>query len=320
MTEWRLHPAPARARAVSHAVPHAVPHAVLRTTWRTTRRPVPRAVPCAPVHVVALAVACALPAGAARAELRWPDWTIGLGASYASDPYLDGAGRRSRPEAEPEPYLELSAGPLSISPLGAWLTVHEWPRAPAGLGGDGSAPIEESPWGLSLDLFVDVDSGYRDQGDDTVFAGMDARGADTSLGLWAEGLTPIGLFSASLATEVGGGSGGRTASLGWGVPLRSGERVEAYADVGVEWLSGALVRHDYGVRANEVRDGRPAWAPGATLVPRAGLGVEIALRPRWSLFGLLDVSRRPDAIRRSPLTDDARTDFAVEAGVLFSSD
>lgn len=262
-------------------------------------------------------LACTLVGLDARADDRWFDWTVGAGTSYESELYLDSGGQSQDPDTQLELYLELSVGPLSVSPIGASLTVFEWAGA-SRLTDDGLSA--DSRWELAADLFLDAGTGHRDQGEDTIFVGMETRTDDTLIGFEVDWVTPVGLISAGAGTATGDGSGGQSTTFAWGLPLWSGAHVEVFGDVGIAWLSSDLVRYDYGVHGNEVQVGRPLWEPGAALVPRAGLGADYAILSHWSLFGILDLSIRPGEIRDSPLTSDEREDFLIEIGVLYSSD
>lgn len=248
----------------------------------------------------------------AHSEVLPVEWTVGIGVSYASDAFRDVDGASQTPSAEFEPYLELSAGPLTLSPESVSLTVLEWmPASDSG---------QDDEWELLADLYVEFDTGDRYQGTDTVFDGMDSRTGQRVFGIATDWYTPVGLISGDLARYTGNDAGGQHVKLSWGVPLWLGERLDVIADVGLDWLSREKVQYDYGVRDHEARPGRPAWHPGSASIPRAGLVAEYGLRDHWTLFGALDVSRRPGALRRSPLTDGHREDFYIEIGVILTSD
>ena len=239
-------------------------------------------------------------------EDRGRRWTLGAGADYLTTDDPDESDG-----IEPFPIVELAWGRFSFFPVGAAVELLEWSPAPP----EGE---DESPWALLLGAAVEIGIDETDGEAGTVREGMRARGDDTPIALDAELVSPVGVFVLSAETDVGGGSGGRAASIGWGVPLPTIGRVESFALVGVRHESADLVAHEVGVDPDEARAGRPAYAPGAATTPYLELGAEVALGRGVSLFATAGHSRVPDERRDSPLTDDDESASAFGLGVSWS--
>ena len=82
----------------------------------------------------------------------------------------------------------------------------------------------------------------------------------------------------------------------------------------VKWQSEDLVDYYYGVRDVEALPGRPAYHPGAAVVPELALLATRAFG-QWTLFGRVGHSWLPDEIADSPIVDaDSRTTVMLGLG------
>lgn len=147
--------------------------------------------------------------------------------------------------------------------------------------------------------------GY-DTGDSPAFAGMSDRDRSLDLGLAATWRTPVGGLELALAQDALDKSGGREASLSWGLPFSRGQW-GLLPSLSLRWQDADLVGYYYGLRPGEATGFRPAYAPGSALVPEASLIVQRPLAGRWTLYARVGHVRYPGAITDSPLVDDDST-------------
>lgn len=90
------------------------------------------------------------------------------------------------------------------------------------------------------------------------------------------------------------------------------------------WLSGALTWQSadlagylYGVGASESRPGRPAYDPGAALIPSVAIATGYPLTKTGLLFGVLGYRALPSAVTNSPIVD-RRDELSLTTGLTFS--
>ena len=146
------------------------------------------------------------------------------------------------------------------------------------------------------------------------FAGLSDRDRSLALGLAATWRTPVGGLELALAQDALDKSGGREASLSWGLPFSRGQW-GLLPSLSLRWQDADLVGYYYGVRPGEATGFRPAYAPGSALVPEASLIVQRPLAGRWTLYARVGHVRYPGAITDSPLVgDDSTTSLMLGVG------
>lgn len=102
--------------------------------------------------------------------------------------------------------------------------------------------------------------------------------------------------------------------LGLDAPLATG--LFGFAGVGVRYGNATYTNYLYGVRADEARPGRPAYTPGASVLPYVEFGIAYGLTPRWTLETGIEYMRLNGAIRDSPIVDaSSRTEGYL--GILY---
>jgi outer membrane protein len=73
---------------------------------------------------------------------------------------------------------------------------------------------------------------------------------------------------------------------------------------GARWESADLANYLYGVRAAEAIVGRPAYAPGDSIVPYIGIGTRIPLGDRFSISGGVRAEFYGSDVTNSPIVED----------------
>lgn len=73
--------------------------------------------------------------------------------------------------------------------------------------------------------------------------------------------------------------------------------------VGLRWLDDDLSAYDFGVPADQARNDRPAYAPGATASWEAGVSTFVEITRSVTVVADIGVSRLDDDIEASPLVD-----------------
>ena len=172
--------------------------------------------------------------------------------------------------------------------------------------------------GFELAAFAQARMDGYDVSDSPVFAGMADRDRSLDLGLAATWRTKAGGLELALAQDALDKSGGREASLSWGLPFDAGDWGLLPA-LSLRWQDADLVGYYYGVRATEATLGRPAYDPGSALVPEVSLIVQRPLAGRWTMYARIGHTRYPGAIADSPLVDDDAT-TSLMVGVGYSPD
>lgn len=154
---------------------------------------------------------------------------------------------------------------------------------------------------LDLRLIGRYDFSGYEAGDAPILNGMRERKS----GFWAGGKatwrSDVVNLSAELQADVSGKSKGRRAVLGLEKNWRVGEQVILTPRVSAAWVDKKYVDYYYGVAADEVRAGRPAY------VGKSGVNAELGLRGTYvidthhSVFVDLGVTRLSKKIKDSPL-------------------
>ncbi len=141
-----------------------------------------------------------------------------------------------------------------------------------------------------------------DGGNSGPLAGMD-RGFTVDAGVLAEFAPTEGTkFSLRAVTEATREHGGQEVTLAAqsrvaiaGIPMLLGG--------GAKWQSSGLSEYVYGVPASDAAAGRPAYAPGATVVPYLSVGTMYPINAQTRVFGSIKAEFLPDAVTDSPIID-----------------
>ena len=232
------------------------------------------------IRMVVVATALQVWTGVAWAQGAPDGFTIGALGIASSSPY---AGEGASTAVVP--LLAWKQGNLSISTEGLRLGVFDRDA-------------------LALSALVALRFAPFDGGNTGPLAGMD-RGITVDAGVLAEYALAEGTkLSLRAVTEVTGEHGGQEVTLGAqsrvaiaGIPMLLGG--------GAKWQSSGLSEYVYGVPASDAAVGRPAYAPGATVVPYLSVGTMYPINAQTRIFGTIKTEFLPDAITGSPIIDDS---------------
>ena len=112
---------------------------------------------------------------------------------------------------------------------------------------------------------------------------------------------PVGFRMGFISDLLGRSKGQELSFLAvTGAPLG---RVLVLVGAGPRWLSSNRVDYYYGVRENEVREGRPAYQGPSTWNLDINLTVNWRITDRWTLFSLINREGFGSGITNSPLVD-----------------
>ena len=238
-----------------------------------------------------IAAVVQLCAGAALAQGAPDGFTIGALGILSSSPY---AGEDM--SAVVVPLLAYKQGNFSIGTEGARLKVFDRDA-------------------LSFSVLVAPRFPPLDGEESGPLAGME-RGITADAGVLAEyALAEWTKFTLRAVTEVTAEHGGQEVTLGGqtrvaiaGIPMLLGG--------GAKWQSSGLSEYVYGVPATDAALVRPAYAPGAVVVPYISLGTMYPINERTRIFGSIKTEFLPGGVTDSPIIDSGLvTSLAV--GVSF---
>lgn len=232
------------------------------------------------VRMAVVATAMQVWAGAAWAQGAPDGFTIGALGIASSSPY---AGEDISTVVVP--LVAWKQGNLSISTEGLRLGVFDRDA-------------------LTVSALVAPRFAPFDGGGAGPLAGMD-RGITADAGVLAEYALAEGTkLSLRAVTEVTGEHGGQEVTLGAqsrvaiaGIPMLLGG--------GAKWQSSGLSDYVYGVPASEAAAGRPAYAPGAAVVPYLSVGTMYPINAQTRIFGTIKTEFLPDTVTGSPIIDDS---------------
>lgn len=159
--------------------------------------------------------------------------------------------------------------------------------------------VKTLPVGLGhLELVARVSTEGFDA-DTSELRGLRDRSNPLPIGVGTFQRTPLGgVFLYALHDFT---SGGHYLEGTWGTRFDAGP-VALYPLLGVEYRSGAFVRHLYGIDAAEsAASGYAAYAPGGSTVPMAGLAASVRISGPWMLQAQWRHRWLDDAIGDSPI-------------------
>lgn len=158
----------------------------------------------------------------------------------------------------------------------------------------------------SFDAFGEVRLEGYDADDSDFLAGMDDRDMSLDAGVAYVRRSPtLGKFAFSIAHDTLDRHGGYQADVTWYKRTRIG-----IPSVRVAYYSSSLANYYYGVEANEARPGRPAYAPGASVLLNANYTLGAPITPEWNWLLNVGVDFYPSDIRDSPIIEDSRRIYA----------
>lgn len=143
--------------------------------------------------------------------------------------------------------------------------------------------------------------GYESD-DSRALEGMDDRDGSLDAGFEAQYRAGFGEFTLSAVTDTLDNHSGQEVSLRYGYPVKV-PRGSITPFIQTSWLSDDLVDYYYGVRADEVREGRSAYNPGSTNNFTAGVTGNWFLNRRHMLFLNAGYQWLGSEIEDSPIID-----------------
>jgi outer membrane protein len=158
--------------------------------------------------------------------------------------------------------------------------------------------------GQRFDVFIEQRfEGFPAENLPASLAGMASRDSGIDLGLAYRLRQNWGTVRAELVRDVGGASAGYEARLGYGYEWRSGPW-SLRPDVSVSWRDAKLNNYYYGVRTNEARVGRAAYAPGSGVQAQLGLYGSYDLSERWRLLAGVSATLLGTSVKNSPIVEN----------------
>ena len=137
----------------------------------------------------------------------------------------------------------------------------------------------------------------------TRVAGMQDRDFSFEGGPNIQWRTPIGVFNASLAQDLGGASDGQTVQLQFIRSLVANRTVRVNGIAGLQWFSGRTNDYYFGVRPTEATAARPVYTAGASTSLQLGVNGAWSVTERGSvLFGVI-ASRLGNGAAASPIVE-----------------
>lgn len=235
-----------------------------------------------PVRRALLVLAAVSAAGQAAAEdtsdERSSHLVVGIGGYAAQNPF---AGAKDDLEAGVIPYFSYETERLTLDLNGLALTAY-------------SNDI------LRAELLVSPRWQLTDISDNEGFEDIKR---DTGVDLGARVSVQRGPLSGSLTykSDVSNESRGQEIDVNVGYGLSIAPRLMLGTEVGVYARDKDLSTYMFGVYPDEAKAGRPAYSPGETLTPYAGVQVNYEVTSRISAVVAVQIELYPDEITKSPL-------------------
>lgn len=189
---------------------------------------------------------------------------------------------------------------------------NRWVRL-AGPTADFKVPMA-SPVALSLRARYALEDGFESS-DSRELYGMAERKRSFWLGAALGWRSDVVNASAEWLADASGHSKGKRARVAVDKPLRAGAFLVA-PRLALNWVDRDYVDYYYGVRANEVREGRPAYTGDSALNPELGLRVAYRLSSAHSMYVDASVTSLDDVIQDSPLVG-RKSESALRLGYLY---
>ena len=229
---------------------------------------------------------------AAHAQDGPQGFSAGLAAGVSSSPYVG-----EDDELGAVPFLSYQGNGFSVGTNGVSVTVLNPPSG-------------------QLEAVLTPRFSALSDPDSSALQGID-RDITADIGLrYTWSLAPETEVRATLLQEVTGEHDGQEADLQITQSLIAG-RLPMQVFAGATWRSEELSEYMYGVLPGEAQAGRPAYAPGSTIVPYIGASAAFPLSDSTSLFGAVRAEFLQDAITDSPIIDDSAS-VGVQLGLRFA--
>ncbi|WP_104204579.1 MipA/OmpV family protein [Billgrantia saliphila] len=231
------------------------------------------------------------------AESSTTTWGLGLGVMSEQEPYA-GIGR----DNQPLPLLEVENRYIHL--FGPEIEF----KLP-------SLDISDSQE-LDFGIVVQYDGSGYEEGDADILDGMSERKGGFWAGAKMEWSSDFVDFGAEWLADVSGNSKGQLINVGLERTWDFGEHFLLTPHVGASWQDAKTIDYYFGVRDDEVRFDRPAYAGESATNIEAGVrGVYMFDKHHSVLMGV-EVTRLADEIKDSPLVDRSTTN-SVYLGYLY---
>jgi outer membrane protein len=156
--------------------------------------------------------------------------------------------------------------------------------------------------------------GYNDE-DSEVLDGMHNRNMTVDVGGEFAISGNWGKLYTSILTDAMGRHDGQEFRVTYAKPFEF-EKSKISPSVGFALLSSNLADYYYGVRDDEVRTGRPAYNPGASVNWFVGLDANYQLNDDWTLLTSITYYWLDSDIRNSPIVNKDYT-ISIIAGAMY---
>lgn len=143
--------------------------------------------------------------------------------------------------------------------------------------------------------------GY-DPDDSAALAGLEERDATLDAGVSLTTRQDWGIASLKLMADALSVHEGYEVSASYQYPLQF-ERWTVVPVITAAWSSDNLVEYYYGVRTNEARLDRPAYAGGATVNTSMAINVSYEVAQNWEVIGGVEYTLLGDEITDSPIIE-----------------
>lgn len=158
-------------------------------------------------------------------------------------------------------------------------------------------------------------SGYESR-DSWALAGMDERKSGIWAGAKVEWQTSLANVSADWMHDVSGNSKGQRFNLGIDRSWKLGERFTLTPRIGASWHDRKYVDYYYGVRAHEVRAGRPEYHGKSGVSAEVGLQGTYRFNKHHSMMFDARARTLSSEAKDSPLVDGS-TDNRISIGYMY---
>lgn len=236
-------------------------------------------------------------AGAEEVDTGKLTWGIGLGVASTQEPYIDiDRDNTVLPLLHVENrYFRFFGTTLEAKLPG--LKLSETNKINFGLIGrwDGSGYEASDSWALD---------------------GMAERKSGIWAGVKVEWLTHIVNVRADWTHDVSSHSKGQQVNLGIDRSWKLGSRITLTPRIGATWYDSKYIDYYYGVRAEEVRSGRPQYLGESGYSAEAGLQLRYRFNEHHSLMLDARVRSLPSEIKDSPLVDGS-TENRISIGYMY---
>ncbi|MBF0330978.1 MAG: MipA/OmpV family protein [Candidatus Omnitrophica bacterium] len=175
--------------------------------------------------------------------------------------------------------------------------------------------IQKDPWTLSM-ITTPRLMGYSSQ-DSGALNGMEDRRMSLDGGIRADYALPGGLavITAKALTDVLSRYDGSAYELSVSRTFK-GKIFRLQPSAGVHYLDRTLVGYYYGVKDNEVRAGRDAYAPGGGVDPFANVVFTCGISQQLIVVTRVGIESLSDEIRKSPIVDKSYV-MSAAAGLTY---